>query len=304
MQRIIKYDIKSEILVRDFLKSHFSYRLIHRLSEGGKIFLNDNEVTVRARAKRGDTLKLVFEEKLTFNYPPQDLGIKMLYSDEDVAVVYKPAGVPSMPVAPHFDKNLFNGLAFVCPNVVFRVVTRLDKDTSGLVLLAKNAVAHSILHENMRNINKQYTALAVGKVVAPMKIDAPIFSSGEQKRTVDDRGKRAITEIISFKVLGENSLLTLELKTGRTHQIRVHLSYIGHPLVGDTLYGSDAVCEKNGGQSSGQHGGQSSGQHGEQHGGQMLVCSRLQFRHPITQKEICVCINGEADILQRIEKST
>ncbi len=280
MQRVIKHTLLSNILIRDFLKQRYSYRQIHYLSEGGKIFLNGNEVTVRQKGNMGDVLTLIFEEKLTFNYPPQDMGLKLLYSDEDLAVVYKPTGVPCMPVAPYFDKNLFNGLAFLCKNVVFRVITRLDKDTSGLVLLAKNALSHSILYEKVREIKKEYLALASGMVVAPLKIDAPILSTGEQRRIVHESGKPAVTVITSSKPVGENSLITIDLLTGRTHQIRVHLSHVGHPLVGDSLYGAKSS------------------------GGQMLICQKLQFCHPITNKQITVEYNGENEILQRILKST
>ena len=280
MQRIINHVLLSDCLIRDFLKSKYSYRQIHFLSEGGKIFLNGQEVTVRKRAAAGDKLTLVFEEKLTFNYPPQDVGLRIVYEDEDIAVVYKPRGVPSMPVAPHFDKNLFNGLAFLRPNVVFRVVTRLDKDTSGLVLLAKNALSHSVLYDKVREIKKQYVALAEGEVVAPLEICAPILSTGEQKRIVSDSGKIAITKVVKSKPCDNNSLVWLNLLTGRTHQIRVHMSHVGHPLVGDLLYGS-----KTG-------------------GGQMLTCEGLELFHPVTGEKVSVFIDGEKEILQTISKST
>lgn len=280
MQRVINHVVLGECLIRDFLKTKYSYRQIHLLSEGGKIFLNGEEVTVRKKAVKGDRLTLIFEEKLQFNYPPQDMGLKQIYSDQDLLIVYKPEGVPSMPVAPHYDKNLFNGLAFLCPNVVFRVVTRLDKDTSGLVLLAKNSVSHSTLYDRVREIKKQYVALVEGTLEYPKIINAPILSTGEQKRVVSESGKPAVTEIVSAKPFENYSLVTLNLETGRTHQIRVHMSHIGNPLVGDSLYGAKSS------------------------GGQLLVCSKLEFNHPISGEKITVEINGEQEILQRLKKRT
>ena len=277
MQRIIKHTINSDTVIRDFLKNSYSYRRIYNLKESGKILLNGTLVTASERAKAGDELTLVFEENLTFNYTAKDVGLKIIYEDEDLIVVYKPQGVTSMPVNPQRGNDLFNGLAYLRPGLVFRVVTRLDKNTSGLVLLAKNALTHSILYEKMPWIKKEYVALVSGKINAPLKINAPILSNGEKRRVVDKTGKPAETIVVSSKPVGDNfSLVTVQLKTGRTHQIRVHLSHVGHPIVGDELYG------------------------GMGSGGQALVCNKLEFLHPITKKKISITINGEEEILQRI----
>ena len=272
--RIITQLVPTNCILRDFLRSKYSGRRIHFLREGGKIFLNAKEVTVRAKAKAGDKLTLIFSEQESFNYAPKDMGLKAVYEDEDLLVVFKPKGVACMPVAPHFNANLLNGLAFLRPNVVFRVVTRLDANTSGLVLVAKNALSHSILYDKVREMQKTYVALAEGEVTAPQTIDMPIFSDGGRKRLVDERGKRAITQILSSQKMGENSLLKINLLTGRTHQIRVHLSHVGHPLVGDDLYGSKTS------------------------GGQILVCESLSFVHPITEKAVEV----HTDAIQEVQK--
>ena len=184
---------------------------------------------------------------------------------------------PSMPAAPHFDGNLFNGLKFLYPDGVFRVVTRLDKDTSGLVLVAKNALAHSVLFEEVRFIEKTYTALVEGEL-SPIVIDAPIVSDGSAARRVGEGGKPAITRIIDAKPRGDASLLTIVTETGRTHQIRVHLSHVGHPLVGDVLYGA------------------------RQGGGQLLCCTGIGFIHPVTRQKMEFFIDGEAEIDQRRQK--
>ena len=275
--RVITQLVPNNCLLRDFLRSKYSGRRIHFLREGGKIFLNGKEVTVRAKASAGDKLTLVFTEQESFNYAPKDMGLKAIYEDEDLLVVFKPNGVACMPVAPHFNANLLNGLAYLRPNVVFRVVTRLDVNTSGLVLVAKNALSHSILYDKVREMQKIYVALAEGEVNAPQTIDLPIYSDGGRKRLVDERGKRAITQILSSQKMGENSLLKISLLTGRTHQIRVHLSHVGHPLVGDDLYKSKTS------------------------GGQILVCESLSFTHPITEEKVEVCINATEEVQKRLE---
>lgn len=280
MDRVIELKIERDCLLRDFLRNRFSGRRIHFLREKGHILLNGQPASVTAHAKAGDAVRLVFSEQLTFDYPPQDMGLREIYSDEDVLVVYKPSGVASMPVAPHFSANLLNGIKFLYPQGVFRVVTRLDRNTSGLVLLAKNALSHSILHENIRLIKKTYTAVCVGELIAPVTVDAPIISDGGAKRRVGEGGKPSKTHVIASKPHPSGSLVTVVTETGRTHQIRVHLAFIGHPLCGDLLYGSPSL-----------------GSNGA--GGHLLCCSGVEFIHPITGKNMKFSIDGEADLASR-----
>lgn len=280
MDRIITFTIEKDCLLRDFLRNRYSGRRIHFLREGGKMKLNGKPVTVKASLRVGDVLELIFTEQGEFDYIPEDLGIKEIYSDEDVLVVYKPAGIPSMPAAPHFTGNLFNGLKYLYPEGVFRVVTRLDKDTSGLVLIAKNALSHSILHEEISSLKKTYVALCEGQVSAPMIIEQPISEGETARRMVGDGGKPSKTRIIEAIPRFGGTLVTLVPETGRTHQLRAHLSYVGHPIVGDALYGA------------------SSG------GGQLLACVSLAFTHPVSRGNICIFIDGEGEIRQRFEVFT
>ena len=277
MNRIITLTIEKDCLLKNFLRSRYSGRRIHFLREKGHILLNGEAVNVTAQAKKGDTLQLVFTETCSFDYIPEDLKIKPVYEDEDVLVVYKPAGVPSMPAAPHYTGNLYNGLKFLYPEGVFRIVTRLDKDTSGLVLLAKNALSHSILHEEIRCVKKTYAAICEGTVPAPLVIDAPIASDGGVKRFVSETGKPSKTRIIASKPISLGSFVTVITDTGRTHQIRVHLAHIGHPIAGDALYGSKSPVA----------------------GGQLLTCCEICFTHPVTRKKLGFSIDGEANLLER-----
>ena len=281
MDRKITLEIGKDCLIIDFLRNRFSGRRIHFLREKGCVLLNGAPVTVRDRARAGDRLELLFKENGSFDYIPQDLGVKIVYEDEDVLVAYKPEGVPSMPAAPHFTGNLFNGLKYLRPNDVFRVVTRLDKDTSGLVLLAKNALSHSILHEEMRSVVKTYAAVCDGNVTAPVLIDAPIGSNDGAERFVSENGKPAKTHIIASKPFPFGSLVKIVTETGRTHQIRVHLAYIGHPIAGDGLYGNGKAFA----------------------GGHLLTCCGIAFTHPVSREKREISLDGEADLLRRMKIS-
>ena len=165
----------------------------------------------------------------------------------------------------HRDDCVFAGLQFLYPGEVFRIVTRLDKDTEGLMLITKNALAHSILNES--KIVKKYRALLVGDVQNDVIIDAPIARADDIKRKVSDDGKPATTILKVIKRNIDTTEVELELITGRTHQIRVHTAHIGHPIVGDTLYG---------------------GAQGEYNSGQELKCSFLSFLHPFNKKQITI----------------
>lgn len=274
MDRTLRLTVDADCCIRDFLRRRFSYGMVRFLREKGALLLGGREIAVISRAKKGDELTLLFKETGTFPYPPADVGLLPVYSDEDVAVVQKPAGVACMP-AFRFKDTLFNGLAFLYPGEVFRVVTRLDRFTSGLVLLAKNALSHSLLHAGMEGVAKEYTAVVENAPAAGTVIDLPIAAGEDGKRCVSPDGKPAETRIISVKRVGEHTFVTLRPITGRTHQIRVHLAAVGCPITGDPLYGSGGS-------------------------GQLLCCSRLAFSHPITGEKLDFSIDGEAELLSRM----
>lgn len=175
------------------------------------------------------------------------MDLDIIYEDFDIIAINKPAGIVVHPTKRHQELTLANGLSeyFISSEMKIkpRFVNRLDMNTSGILLVAKNSYAHHILSENMKKqeMNKNYIALVCGVVKDDYGlIDRPIFKEEEEfKRIVDSRGQNSKTMFKVLKRFDNYTLVELELLTGRTHQIRVHMSYLGHPLVGDELYGGD-----------------------------------------------------------------
>lgn len=233
-------------LLRDVLRGSMgiSQRLLHALKFEGEITVNGQPVTVRARVRSGDEVRLRLEEAADQRVIPEQLPLKLVHEDADILVVDKPAGSLVHPVPPEPTGTLANAVAWYFQeqglHQPVRVVTRLDRDTSGLVLIAKHALAQHFYASNPDAVTKHYLALATGQLTATSGlIDAPIGINPDNPvtRQIDLLGKPAQT---SYQVLRQSplgSLLALQLLTGRTHQIRVHLAAIGHPLLGDSQYG-------------------------------------------------------------------
>ncbi len=230
---------------------NLSRKEISRLKFDGEILLNGERIRVNDRMRVGDTLTLRFPEVSTGEYPVVDAEPDILYEDEDVVVVNKPAGIPCHPVHGHLDDSMGTILQSYYSrrgetDFVIRPVGRLDKDVSGAILYAKNRLAAARLSKDREEgkLNKDYTAFVSGIFdIKQGMIDAPIAKTeGERRRiTKDPSGKPAVT---IFRVVNEFhvrdasvSELEVEIETGRTHQIRAHMSAAGHPLIGDELYG-------------------------------------------------------------------
>jgi 23S rRNA pseudouridine1911/1915/1917 synthase len=189
-------------------------------------------------------MKKINEDKA--NFEPQDLKLNILFDDFDIIMVDKPPLMVVHPTKSHVDNTIANGVTHFIDekgeNVKIRFVNRLDMNTSGLVIVAKNAYAHHVLSDDMKydKVEKKYITIVKG-VLKDDKgvIDAPIYRSTDDsiKRVVDDRGQRAITHYKVLERLKDATVLEVELFTGRTHQIRVHMEYIGHGIIGDELYG-------------------------------------------------------------------
>ncbi len=236
----------------DYSRSHIS-----KIIDNENVFINSKPTKSKYIIKRGDTVFVRLESPKSLNISPQNINIDIIYQDEDIAVINKPAGMVVHPSAGHFEGTLVNALLFHCDqlsgiNDVIRpgIVHRLDKDTSGLMVIAKNDKAHLNLANDFkdRSISKFYKALVFNKVAPKKEIIKNVIGRHKKNRlkfsSFTDNGKIAITEYIVEKYYNNFTLVDINLKTGRTHQIRVHFSEKGNPLVGDTLYGSNNLQGK------------------------------------------------------------
>jgi len=224
---------------------------VQKLIVEENIKVNDKTIKSNYKLKKNDEIKIILPEPEVLNIIPEDLDIKIVYEDDDVAIVNKSQGVVVHPAPGHSSGTLVNGLMFHLKNLssingVLRpgIVHRLDKNTSGLMIVAKNDKSHNYLAECLKehSIYRLYYALVEGNVKEDQGIiNAPLGRSEKdrKKRAVTSKNsKEAITNFLVLKRFENYSLVKLKLETGRTHQIRVHMKYIGHPIVGDDLYGS------------------------------------------------------------------
>ena len=208
-----------------------------------------------------------------FYMPPETVPLDIVYRDRDVLVVNKPAGMPVHQSVRHRDDTLANYFAYLFPELTFRAVNRLDKDTSGLCIIAKNPHAANIMQNCAE---KTYYAAVHGVTDESGVIDAPIAREGESiiRRCVRSDGRRAVTLYRRIACNGRYSLLEIKLETGRTHQIRVHFSHIGHPLAGDDMYGGGL----------------------DDIGRQALHCGKMSFNDPLTGEPVTVSSEIPEDI--------
>lgn len=254
--------------IRDFLRDFgVSSALLTKLkqSENG-ITLNGEFARTIEKVYTGDTLKIVIESKGKMPKKLENNNVSVAYNDEDIIVLNKPPLMPVHESRNHQGDTLANVAAcYMDDDNAFRAVYRLDRDTSGLVLIAKNELAACKL---AGKIEKDYYAVCQGVLEENGTVNLPIAREGDSiiKRTVSEKGERAVTHWKAVKSNGKNTLVKFKLETGRTHQIRVHMSHIGHALLGDTLYGGDTA----------------------QINRQALHCKTIRFIHPVTEKNITV----------------
>lgn len=254
MERIFNYIADSDCSIENFLKSKgYSSRICNLLKkELGLVMVNSKPVFVVDKVSVGDKIQVKLKENPT-KIVPFDYKIDICYEDEDIAIINKGADIAVIATNAHYGKSLMNALANVWGDFVFHPVNRLDKGTSGLMVVAKNSLAHSILSNSIaedkdnqiKNVQREYLALVhnynsiltgTGEIVA----DIGIANGNSLVRgVVSEGGKYAKTYYQVLKSCEQFSLVKIILATGRTHQIRVHMSHIGHPLLGDDLYGGD-----------------------------------------------------------------
>ena len=254
----------------------YSRELISKMLSDGYILVNDNSVKGSYKVNVGDIITIKEGYVKEMSVKPQKMSLEIVYEDDYLMVINKPSGLVVHPGNGNYDNTLVNGLMYYTNNLSdigedFRpgIVHRLDKDTSGLMLVAKDNKTHELLADDFKNkrIHREYVALLDG--VLPENsaiIDAPLARSSEnyQKMTVKAGGKRAVTHLEVLKKYKEYTLVRLVLETGRTHQIRVHMAYIGYPVHNDPVYNKRKSDEF----------------------GQFLHSEYLKFIHPITKKEL------------------
>lgn len=274
------YQNEEPIRIDKFLTEEFedlSRNSIQILIKNNAVTVNGNVVKANYILKNNDEIEIMFDDAVDSEILPEDIPLDVYYEDEDVIVVNKPSGMVVHPAVGNFTGTLVNALMYHCKdlsgiNGVIRagIVHRIDKDTSGLLVACKNDMAHKSLSEQFFNktVSRKYYAIVYGEIKHKLgKIDAPIGRSpnNRQMMGIVQDGKRAVTHFKVLERFNGYTFVELSLETGRTHQIRVHMQYIGHPLVGDPVYGPKNVI----------------GTHG-----QYLHAKTLGFVHPRTNQYI------------------
>lgn len=224
-----------------------------------RVTVNNEPVKSNYKVSVDDEITLRVPPPKELNIKPEPMDLDIVYEDEDVVVVNKPRGLVVHPAPGHYSGTLVNGLLAHCKdlsgiNGVMRpgIVHRIDKDTSGLLMVAKNDKAHAGLAEQLKNhtVNRKYVAIVHGVIPHEMgTIDAPIGRDPkhrQQMAVVFENSKPAVTHFVVLERFKEYTLVELKLETGRTHQIRVHMKYIGYPLASDPKYGPKDTLELNG----------------------------------------------------------
>ena len=250
---------------------------IQRLIEDGNILVNSAKQKISYKVNSGDKIEITIPEPKKIDLKPQDIKVEIVYEDNDIIVVNKPKGMVVHPANGNPDGTLVNAIMAHCEDSLSGIggeirpgiVHRIDKDTSGLLVIAKNDKAHINLSEQIKNrqVNKIYVALVKGIISEnEATINMPIGRSTKdrKKMAVDKNGKEAVTHFKVIKRYNKYTYIKVKIDTGRTHQIRVHMSNIGYPIVGDIVY--------------------SNGKNDFGIEGQMLHAKELEFKHPITGK--------------------
>lgn len=257
------------------LQPEWSRTLIQQWMKEKRITVNDGAVKANYKVKTDDIITVEQPETEEYDIAAEDLQLDIVYEDEDVLVVNKPSGMVVHPSAGHTQGTLVNGLMHHCDdlsgiNGVMRpgIVHRIDKDTSGLLMVAKNDKAHISLVNQLvdKSVTRVYKALVHGHIPHDHgTIDAPIGRDqrDRQKMAVVDNGKQAVTHFKVLERFGKYTLVECRLETGRTHQIRVHMKYIDHPLAGDPKYGPRKTID---------------------FGGQVLHAGTIGFIHPTSEE--------------------
>lgn len=275
-KELIGLRIDKAISIKD---KDLSRAAVQRMIEEENILVNNQKTKVAYKISLGDEITIIKQPPKEIEIKPEDIPLDIIYEDNDILVVNKQKGLVVHPGNGNPDGTLVNAIMNKCKDSLSGVggeirpgiVHRIDKDTSGLLIIAKNDKAHINMSEQIKNheVKKTYIALVRGKTKENQAtIDMPIARSNKDrtKMAVSKDGKNAITHFKVLKRYDKYTLVEVKIETGRTHQIRVHMSHIGYPIVGDAVY--------------------SNGKNPFGVIGQMLHSQKLTFKHPITNKEL------------------
>ncbi|MDK2799945.1 MAG: rRNA synthase [Clostridiales bacterium] len=296
MTRVFELTVTKEMCGKSIKQILYNYyqmstRTVNKLKMNKGIYLNGTHKYITTLVQEGDILKIVMPIEKSDNIIPTPMTLDIIYEDSDLMVINKMPNLPVHPSQGNYYHTLANGVMYYWErkgcNYMYRPVNRLDKDTSGLMIIAKNQYVHQQLSKQIskKELKRKYIAVVHG-IIRKNKgtIDLPIArkEGSTIERVVSEEGQYAITHYSVLKRINHFTMLELTLETGRTHQIRVHMSHIGHPLVGDWLYGNE-----------------------EQHviTRQALHSYYLEFFHPVTKQQI----NFESEIpedMKRLLNST
>ena len=273
------------------LDSSLSRMASGRLIEQGKVTVNGKIPKASYIVRKGDKIIIEKEQPKEVTLKPEKIPLNVIYEDNDIIVINKQKGIVVHPGNGNPNGTLANAILELCKDSLSGIggeirpgiVHRLDKDTSGLIIVAKNDKAHIVISESIKNrqVKKTYIALVRGIVrekEATIKMPIGRSEKDRKKMAIKRNGKEAITHFKVLERFNGYTLLEVKLETGRTHQIRVHLSEIGHPIVGDEVY--------------------SNGKNQFGIKGQLLHAQRLEFEHPITKQKLCL----EAPIPEEFHK--
>ncbi|WP_212934616.1 RluA family pseudouridine synthase [Bacillus hominis] len=240
------------------INSEWSRSQVQQWIKDDVVTVNGKSVKVNYKVKENDEITVTIPEPEELDIQPEDMNLEVYYEDADVLVVNKPRGMVVHPAPGHTKGTLVNGLMHHCTdlsgiNGVMRpgIVHRIDKDTSGLLMVAKNDMAHESLVNQLvaKTVTRRYKAIVHGVIPHDKgTIDAPIGRDKKERQsmTVDENGKNAVTHFQVLERFKNFTLVECRLETGRTHQIRVHMKYIGYPLAGDPKYGPKKTLDMNG----------------------------------------------------------